>query len=99
MGKEKSYLARFGISRDAGCWRLCRIRHKRHTFVVHRMLAWYREGVDVQARLPYLWTYLGHRDLHSTIVYLTVTQELLQEASERFRKLGAALLQGNGGQA
>jgi len=76
-----------------------RIHDLRHTFVVHRMLAWYREGVDVQARLPYLWTYLGHRDLHSTIVYLTVTQELLQEASERFRKLGAGLLQGNGGLA
>lgn len=76
-----------------------RIHDLRHTFVVHRMLAWYREGVDVQARLPYLWTYLGHRDLHSTIVYLTVTQELLQQASERFRKLGADLLQGNGGRA
>jgi site-specific recombinase XerD len=76
-----------------------RIHDLRHTFVVHRMLAWYREGVDVQARLPYLWTYLGHRDLHSTIVYLTVTQELLQEASKRFRKLGAGLLQGNGGLA
>lgn len=75
-----------------------RIHDLRHTFVVHRMLAWYREGVDVQARLPYLWTYLGHRDLYSTIVYLTVTQELLQEASERFRRLGAGLL-GNGGQA
>jgi site-specific recombinase XerD len=74
-----------------------RIHDLRHTFVVHRMLAWYREGVDVQARLPYLWTYLGHRDLHSTIVYLTVTQELLQEASERFRKIGASLLQGNEG--
>jgi site-specific recombinase XerD len=74
-----------------------RIHDLRHTFVVHRMVAWYREGVDVQARLPYLWTYLGHRDLHSTIVYLTVTQELLQEASERFRKLGASLLQRNGG--
>jgi integrase len=76
-----------------------RIHDLRHTFVVHRMLAWYREGVDVQARLPYLWTYLGHRDLHSTIVYLTVTQELLQEASERFRKFGGGLLQGNGGWA
>ncbi len=76
-----------------------RIHDLRHTFVVHRMLAWYREGVDVQAKLPYLWTYLGHRDLHSTIVYLTVTQELLQQASERFRRLGEGLLQGNGGRA
>jgi site-specific recombinase XerD len=63
------------------------------------MLAWYRQGVNVQAKLPYLWTYLGHRDLHSTLVYLTITQELLQQASERFRKLGAGLLRGKGGQA
>jgi hypothetical protein len=27
---------------------------------VHRVIAWYREGVDVQARLPLLATYLGH---------------------------------------
>jgi integrase/recombinase XerD len=76
-----------------------RIHDTRHTFVVHRMLAWYREGVNVQAKLPYLWTYLGHRDLHSTLVYLTITQELLQQASERFRNLGASLLRGNGGRA
>ena len=76
-----------------------RIHDLRHSFVVHRMLAWYREDVNVQAKLPYLWTYLGHRDLHSTLIYLTITQELLQQASERFRKLGASLLRGNGGRA
>ena len=53
--------------------------------VVNRMLTWYRQGVNPQARLPYLATYLGHKDINSTLVYLTVTQELLQQASERFR--------------
>jgi site-specific recombinase XerD len=76
-----------------------RVHDTRHTFVVHRMLAWYRQGVNIQAKLPYLWTYLGHRDLHSTLVYLTITQELLQQASERFRKLAAGMLRGNRGQA
>lgn len=66
-----------------------RIHDLRHTFVVHRMIEWYREGVNVQAKLPYLWTYLGHRDLHSTLVYITITQELLHRASERFRVFGA----------
>jgi site-specific recombinase XerC len=65
-----------------------RIHDLRHSFVVHRMIEWYREGVDVQAKLPYLWTYLGHRDLHSTLVYITITQELLHRASERFRAFG-----------
>jgi len=69
-----------------------RIHDLRHTFVAHRMLEWYRQGINPQARLPYLSTYLGHRDIHSTIVYLTITQELLGLANERFRTLGASLL-------
>lgn len=64
-----------------------RIHDLRHVFVVYRMLAWYRHGVNPQARLPYLATYLGHKDINSTLVYLTVTQELLQLAGERFRQL------------
>lgn len=69
-----------------------RIHDLRHTFVVHRILAWYRDGVDAQERLPYLATYLGHRDINSTLVYITVTKELLEEASERFRVVGAPCL-------
>ena len=69
-----------------------RLHDLRHTFVVHRILQWYREGVDPQERLPFLATYLGHRDVNSTLVYITVTQELLHEASERFRVVGAPCL-------
>jgi integrase/recombinase XerD len=69
-----------------------RIHDLRHSFVVNRMLAWYREGVNAQARLPYLATYLGHKDIHSTLVYITVTEELMQQAAERFRSYGAHLL-------
>jgi hypothetical protein len=39
-----------------------------------------------------LATYLGHRDINSTLVYITVTQDLMQEASERFRVVGARCL-------
>lgn len=66
-----------------------RIHDLRHSMVVNRMLTWYREGINPQARLPFLATYLGHKDINSTLVYLTVTQELLQEASERFRAFAA----------
>jgi hypothetical protein len=52
----------------------------------------YREGINPQSRLPFLATYLGHKNIHSTLVYLTVTQDLLQQASERFRVRGAQLL-------
>jgi integrase len=75
-----------------------RIHDLRHSFVVSRILAWYREGVNAQERLPYLVTYLGHKDIHSTLVYITITQELLQHASERFRSFGVRALQaGTGG--
>jgi integrase/recombinase XerD len=69
-----------------------RVHDLRHAFVASRMLAWYREGINPQSRLPFLATYLGHKNIHSTLVYLTVTQDLLQQASERFRVRGAQLL-------
>ena len=69
-----------------------RVHDLRHAFVASRMLTWYREGINPQSRLPYVATYLGHKDIHSTLVYLTVTQDLLQQASERFRVRGAQLL-------
>ena len=34
--------------------------------------------------LPLLSTYLGHIDIASTQLYLTMTPELLHEASQRF---------------
>jgi site-specific recombinase XerD len=62
-----------------------RIHDIRHSFVVHRMTQWYHQGINPQGRLAHLATYLGHRDINSTLVYLTITQELLQEANRRFR--------------
>ncbi|MGO9899040.1 MAG: hypothetical protein ACLP0J_04975 [Solirubrobacteraceae bacterium] len=45
------------------------------------MHGWYRDGVDVQTRLPWLSTYLGHRNLSSTYVYLSAAPELLGYAA------------------
>jgi hypothetical protein len=39
----------------------------------------------VNARLPWLATYMGHVDIASTHVYLHPTAELLQEVGSRFR--------------
>lgn len=58
----------------------------RATFAVHRLVAWYREDTDVQARLPLLSTYLGHVNVSATSVYLTMTADLLGEASARFER-------------
>jgi len=37
-----------------------RIHDLRHRFAVQTLLDWYRDGIEVQARLPLLSTYLGH---------------------------------------
>jgi integrase len=51
---------------------------------VHRLLAGYRQGADVQQLLPALATYLGHVDVTATQRYLTLTPELYRHASRRF---------------
>lgn len=61
-----------------------RMHDMRHTFAVHRLLAWYRDGEDVNARLPALATYMGHVKISSTQVYLQPTIELLEEVDRRF---------------
>ena len=69
-----------------------RVHDLRHSMVVNRILQWYRSGINPQDKLRFLSTYMGHRDINSTLVYITVTQDLLQEASERFRTVGARCL-------
>jgi integrase/recombinase XerD len=63
-----------------------RLHDIRHTAAVHRLIAWYRDGTDVQRLLPQLATYLGHIDLRSTQRYLSMTPELLHEASLCFER-------------
>ena len=67
-----------------------RLHDLRHNFATYRLVAWYREGADVQARLPWLATYLGHVTLSGTQAYLSMTPELLAEASRRFERYAAS---------
>ena len=59
------------------------IHDLRHTFAVHTLVDWYRNGEDVQARLPRLATYLGHCEPRSTYWYLSGAPELLGRAAGR----------------
>jgi integrase/recombinase XerD len=63
-----------------------RLHDLRHAAAVHRLVFWYRQGADVQRLLPQLSTYLGHVHIAATQRYLTLTAELLQEASQRFEQ-------------
>lgn len=80
----RQFLAACGIphSRRAGP----RIHDLRHTFAVHRLLRWYRDGKDINARLPWLSTYMGHVGVASTQVYLRATAELVEQVDRRFHK-------------
>ncbi len=60
-----------------------RVHDLRHAFAVRTLLEWYRDGVDVQARLPLLSTYLGHVNPASTFYYLSAAPELLALVAER----------------
>lgn len=73
-----------GIECPIGEPRPPRLHDLRHTAAVHRVVAWYRSGQDVQRLLPQLATYLGHIDIRSTQRYLQMTPELLEAASQRF---------------
>lgn len=73
-----------GIAREGDTRNQPRLHDLRHSAAVHRVIAWYRSGADVNDLLPKLATYLGHKDLSGTQHYLTMTDELLAEASRRF---------------
>jgi integrase/recombinase XerD len=75
-------IAAAGIQAPAG-QRRPRLHDLRHSLCMTILLGWYREGVDVQARLPWLSTYLGHVDPKSTYWYLTGSPELLGLAATR----------------
>jgi site-specific recombinase XerD len=77
---------RAGIARHDGAYFQPRLHDLRHSFAVHRLVAWYRAGADVQRLLPQLSTYLGHLGLSGTQHYLTMTPELLREAGGRFER-------------
>jgi site-specific recombinase XerD len=74
-----------------------RIHDLRHTFAVQRLLAWYRDGQDLNARLPWIATYMGHVDVHSTQLYLQATPELIAQVSRRFYNHYLHLVKPQGG--
>lgn len=75
-----------GVRRNDGARYQPRLHDLRHAFTVHRLIAWYRKGKDVQRLLPQLSVYLGHVHLAATQVYLTLTPELLHQANQRFEQ-------------
>lgn len=74
-----------------------RLHDLRHTFAVHRLLAWYHHAEDVNARLPWLATYMGHVNVRSTQVYLQATAALIQQVHRRFHQYYLSQVKPQGG--
>jgi integrase/recombinase XerD len=60
-----------------------RLHGLRHSFAVKTLIGWYRDGLDVAARMPLLSTYMGHADPARTYWYLSAAPELLALAAGR----------------
>jgi integrase len=63
-----------------------RVHDLRHSFAVRTLLGWYRDGDDVQSRMPLLSTYMGHVDPAATFWYLSAAPELLALAADRLEQ-------------
>ena len=60
-----------------------RIHGLRHSFAVHTLIDWHRQGADISALLPVLSTYLGHVEPKNTYWYLSAVPELMQLVAAR----------------
>ena len=72
-----------------------RLHDLRHSFAVAALHRWYRQGVDVQTKMPHLAAYLGHVSPMSTHYYLRLTPALRTAASKRFMQRFGDLLNGS----
>ena len=58
----------------------------RHSFACNTLLGWLKSGVNVDNKILYLSTYLGHVKVADTYWYLTGTPELMQFVTGSFEK-------------
>jgi integrase/recombinase XerD len=79
-----------GLVRTAGLdrpgQRQARPHDLRHRFAVATLIGWYRAGVNVEAHMPLLSSYLGHSNPENTFWYLSAVPELLLLASQRLER-------------
>lgn len=71
----RDLLHRSGIS-HGGRGKGPRLHDLRHTYAVHCLRNWVREGKNLTVALPYLSVYMGHVGPRSTQYYLRLTSEL-----------------------
>jgi integrase/recombinase XerD len=60
-----------------------RVHDLRHSVAVRTLIDWHRDGIDVDAAMPLLSTYLGHINPAGTYWYLSAAPELMELAAAR----------------
>ncbi|MDD3925744.1 MAG: tyrosine-type recombinase/integrase [bacterium] len=78
----RKILAAAGIE-HRGKGRGPRLHDFRHTFTVHCLRRWIREGKELNVYLPYLTEYLGHATFSCTAYYLRLTPDVHPDIRER----------------
>lgn len=61
-----------------------RIHDLRHRMVVRRIQTWHADGIDVDAKISALATYLGHVEVRDLYWYLSIVPELMSIIADRF---------------
>ena len=73
-----------GIIRDSALWRLCRARHKRHSFAKHLL----EQGVDIRV----IQDLLGHRNINTTTRYARVAVNMIRQVESPLEALRMELV-------
>lgn len=74
-----------------------RLHDFRHTFAVSCLKRWVREQKDLNAMLPVLSSYMGHKNLGATQRYLRLTAEVFPEVTSMVESwFGGNIPKGNG---
>ena len=69
-----------------------RLQDLRHSFATKTLLAWYRNGMNVDRHMPELSAYLGHAHVSDTYWYLSAVPELMQLAAMRVEQTQKGVL-------
>ena len=79
-------LSRKAGLRKAGDSCAPRLHDMRHTYAVQTLMRFYRDGADVESRLPQLATWLGHAGIGHTYWYVSAVPELMQLAVQKLEQ-------------
>jgi integrase len=74
---------------STGRTRSPRVHDLRHRMVVRRIQTWHAQGINVDAGIPALATYLGHIEVRDVYWYLSAVPELMGIVAERFEAFSA----------